>query len=203
MSAKEKRGEEFQLRLPFIALVCCLTASATQADLLADLRSCKAESDSLKRLTCFDAIAVSGSEESAALPPATGVSGTSAAATVELVNAKMRVQGKNYQSRIFNDRVELVPSFKNNSKKTVVAIAHTLSIIDAFGDKIVDGESKLDIKIPPGKTVVSETFYTWEDNPFIKGEPYDRLTGPISTGTAKATLNVTKVIYSDGTSESF
>lgn len=191
------------MRMPFITLMFCLTASATQADILADLRSCKAESDSLKRLTCFDAIAVSGLEETATARPAAGVAGNSAKATVELVNAKMRVQGKSYQNQIFNDRVELVPSFKNTSKKTVVAVAHTVSITDAFGDKIVDGESKLDIKIPPGKTVVSETFYTWEDNPFIKGEPYDKLIGPVSTGTAKATLNVTKVIYFDGTSESF
>lgn len=181
----------------------CLTAGTTQADTLADLRACKAESDSLKRLTCFDAIDVSGSEGTAAAPSVSGVVSTSAKATVELVNAKLRVQRKNYQSQIFNDRIELIPSFKNSSKKTVVAIAHTVSITDAFGDKIIDGDSKLDIKIPPGKTIVSETFYTWEDNPFIQGEPYDKLSGPVSTGTAKAVLNVTEVIYSDGTSESF
>ena len=97
----------------------------------------------------------------------------------------------------------MIPTFKNTSKKTVVAIAHTLSVTDAFGDKIVDGESKLDIKIPPGKTVESDTFYMWEDNQFMQGEPYDKLSGPVSTGTAKAKLEVTKVIYSDGTSESF
>ncbi|WP_261336964.1 hypothetical protein [Rhizobium leguminosarum] len=43
----------------------------------------------------------------------------------------------------------------------------------------------------------------WEDNQFIQGEPYDKLTGPVSTGTAKAALIVTKVIYFDGTSEGF
>lgn len=171
-----------------------------QADVLGDLRSCKVESDSLRRLTCFDAIAVPGSEEPAAQ---TATEGNPAKASVELLSAKMRVQNKNYQRQIFNDRVQLVPTFTNTSKKTVVAIAHTLAITDAFGDKIVDSESKLDIKIPPGKTVESESFYLWEDNQFIQGEPYDRLTGPVSTGTAKATLNVTKVIYSDGTSESF
>ncbi|ULJ72985.1 hypothetical protein [Rhizobium gallicum] len=127
----------------------------------------------------------------------------SSKASVELVSAKMRVQNKNYERQIFSDRVELVPTFKNTSKKTVVAIAHTLTITDPFGDKIVDGESKLDIKIPPGNTAESESFYFWEDNQFIQGESYDKLTGPVSTGTAKATLNVTKVIYSDETSESF
>jgi hypothetical protein len=189
--------------MPFITIMLCLTAGTTQADTLADLRACKVESDSLKRLTCFDAIDVADSEGTAATPTAAGVISTSAKATVELVNAKLRVQRKNYRSQIFNDRIELIPSFKNLSKKTVVAIAHTVSITDAFGDKIIDGDSKLDIKIPPGKTVASESFYTWEDNPFIQAEPYDKLTGPVSTGTAKAVLTVTKVIYSDGTSESF
>ena len=84
-----------------------------------------------------------------------------------------------------------------------MAIAHTMTITDAFGEKVVDGEGKLDIKIPPGKSVESDTFYMWEDNPFISGEPYDKLQGPVSTGTAKATMLVTKTIYSDGSSESF
>ncbi|NKK37641.1 hypothetical protein GFL72_23865 [Rhizobium leguminosarum bv. viciae] len=178
-----------------------MTASASYADLISDVRSCKGESDSLKRLTCFDAIVIPGPAEASTEP--TTPSNTRSKAQVETVSAKMRVQNKDYQRQVFNARVELVPTFKNTSEKTVVAIAHTLTVTDAFGDKIVDGESKLDIKIPPGKTAVSETFYFWDDNPFIQGEPYDKLTGPVSTGTAKATLIVTKVIYSDGTSESF
>ncbi|ANL22349.1 hypothetical protein AMJ96_CH02649 [Rhizobium sp. N113] len=165
------------------------------------MRSCKAESDSLKRLTCFDAIALP--ESAVALAAPTLPAGAPSKASVELVSAKMRIQSKNYERQIFHDRVELLPTFKNASTKTVVAIAHTITVTDAFGDKIIDGESKLDIKIPPGKTVESNTYYLWEDNEFIQGEPYDRLTGPVSTGTAKATLKVRKVIYSDGTSETF
>ncbi|AUW46841.1 hypothetical protein [Rhizobium leguminosarum] len=189
------------MRALYISFFLCLTASASYADLISDVRSCKAESDSLKRLTCFDAIAVPGPAEASTGP--TAPPNPLSKAPVESVSAKMRVQNKDYQRQIYHSRVELAPTFKNTSKKTVVAIAHTLTVTDAFGDKIVDGESKLDIKIPPGKTAASETFYFWDDNPFIQGEPYDKLTGPVSTGTAKATLLVTKVIYSDGSSESF
>ncbi|MGM4913203.1 hypothetical protein [Rhizobium sp. 768_B6_N1_8] len=113
----------------------------------------------------------------------------------------LRAQNKNYKRDICHDRIELVPTFKNSSDKTVVAIAHTVTITGAFGDTIIEGESKLDTKIPPGKTVESENIFFWEDNQFIQGEPYDKPTGPVSTGTAKATLNVTKVIYSHGTSK--
>lgn len=195
------------MRLILVPLLLCLTAGTSHADLVGDVRACKTESDSLKRLTCFDAITMpnSGDEATGATTPASAAAPVSptSKSTVELTSAKLRVQNKNYQRQIFTDRVELVPTFKNSSKKTVVAIAHTLSITDAFGDEIVEGESKLDIKIPPGKTVESESIYFWEDNQFIQGEPYDKLTGPVSTGTAKATLNVTKVVYGDGTSENF
>lgn len=149
-------------------LIFCLTDRMTQADLLADIRSCKVENDLLKQLTCFDAIVVSGSENVAPGLAASGTTSGVTKATVELITAKIRVQRKNFERRIFSDRVELLPSFKNTSKKTVVAIAHTLSVTDAFGDKIVDGDSKLDIKIPPGKTVESETFYMWENNEFFR-----------------------------------
>lgn len=181
-------------------LVFLLVAGQAQADVTNDVRACKAETDSLKRLTCFDAIVLP--ETGAATAPLASP-GAKAKASVELVSAKMRVQSKNYERQVFSDRIELVPTFKNSSKKTVVAIAHTLTITDAFGDKILEGEGKLDIKIPPGKTAESETIYFWENNPFIQGEPFDKLTGPVSTGTAKAVLDVTKAVYSDGTSESF
>ncbi len=115
----------------------------------------------------------------------------------------LRTQGKDLDKRVYSPRVEAIPTFKNVSKKTVVAIEHTLIIADAFGEKVIDGTSKLDIKIPPGKTVQSETFYYWEDNQFISSEPYDRLYGPVGTGVAKATIAVTKAVFSDGSVETY
>jgi hypothetical protein len=174
-----------------------LSAGIASADLQHNLLACKAETDSLKRLTCFDAINVGGVPDS----ETSAVSGTKS--PIVMTKANLRLQGKNFQKQVFNDRVEVVPTFHNGTKKTVVAIEHTLAITDAFGDKVINGSSKLDIKIPPGKTVESESFYYWDDNPFIPNEPYDRLNGAVNTGVAKAEMVVSKAVFSDGTSENY
>jgi hypothetical protein len=184
-------------RLVF-GVVLVLAAGPAAADLASDFRACKGETDSLKRLTCFDAISV----EADANASQTGPRPTSSS-PITLTNIALRTQGKDLERRVYSQRVEAVPTFKNGSTKTVVAIEHTLVIADAFGEKVVDGRSKLDIKIAPGKTVRSETFYFWEDNQFINDEPYDRLYGPVGTGVAKATIVVTKAVFSDGSVETY
>lgn len=167
---------------------------AVSADPLTDLKTCKAETDTQKRLACFDAINVETTDQPVA---------EKKIAPVTQVKAVLRIQRVDPQKRVYNPRIELIPTFKNDTKKTVVAIEHTLVVTDAFGDKIIDGVSKLDIKIPPGKTVESEQIYWWEDNQFIQNQPFDKLQGPVSTGVAKATLEVKKAVFSDGTSESY
>ncbi|ASR06682.1 hypothetical protein CHY08_05880 [Rhizobium leguminosarum bv. viciae] len=176
-----------------------LSAGSAFADTGSDMSACRAETDSLKRLTCYDAItlAVPGTV------PAPMATSEVKPSSVAFVSAVLRIQSKDFSKQVFNSRVELRPSFKNDTKKTIVAIAHSLVVTDAFGDKVIDSTDKLDVRIPPGKTVQSEMFYFWEDNPFIQNEPFDLLAGAVSNGTAKAKLTVTKVIYSDGSTESY
>ena len=193
-----------ELKCPLLAAAALfvLGTVGAGAETVSAFATCRTEQDSLKRLTCYDAIDLSGDEthlDIAGVKPET----KTATSLIVMSSAKLRVQAQDFDRDVMSDRVELRPSFTNNTGKTVVAIAHTTVITDAFGDKIIDGAGKLDIQIPPGKTVESGSFYFWEDNPFIQGEPFDQLQGPISVGTAKAVLVVTKAIYSDGTSESF
>lgn len=185
-------------RLLLTAVFAALAGTAS-ADFASDFATCKAETDSLRRLTCYDALPfVDASSKSPG--ESTAKSRTS---QIELTKATLRIQEKDFEKQVFTRRVELVPSFKNGSKKTVVAVEHSLQISDAFGKLIVDGSSQLDIKIAPGKTVQSDNFYLWDDNPFIADEVFDKLQGPVSTGVAKATLRVTKAVFSDGTLESY
>lgn len=186
------------LRLFATILILSLSGVA-RADLASDFALCRAEPDSLKRLTCFDNIVVDRNTEKSN----TVQNVVSSTAPILLTRVVLRVQQEDHQRSVFSPRVELVPTFKNEAKKTVVAIEHTLTITDAFGDKVIDSVAKLDIKIPPGKTVQSESFYYWEDNQFIPNEPFDRLYGPVNTGVAKATLIVKKAVFADGTTESF
>lgn len=180
----------------YLIAITLLLASAVDAssDPMAEIRSCKIEADAQKRLACFDAIEVEIPNEDNLAKKA---------AAISLAKVVLRLQEEDPRKRIYNSRVELIPTFKNDTKKTVVAIEHTISITDAFGDKIVDGRSKLDIKIPPGKTVESEMIYWWDNNPFIQNEPFDKLQGPVGTGVAKASLIVTKAVFSDGSTESY
>ncbi|NLS20747.1 hypothetical protein HGP16_30020 [Rhizobium sp. P40RR-XXII] len=185
------------MRFFFVAGILMLTAGTALAGLSEDITTCKTEPDSLKRLTCFDAIKVGEAQSSRPTDQ------PKAAAPITLVNARLLLQEKDLRKRIYSPRVELIPSFRNGTKKTVVAIEHTMAITDAFGDEIIEGKSKLDIKIPPGKTIESELFYSWEDNQFIQDEPFDKLLGPVKTGVARATLIVTKAVFSDGTTETY
>lgn len=169
--------------------------SAANAATDAEIAKCRNVRDSLARLTCYDNITL---ENKVAAPVPAGNS-----SPVVLESAEMRIQQKDYKKSVYGPRVELVPTFKNNSSKTVVALNHTLTIRDAFGDVIVENSDKLDIRIAPGKSVRSEMYYFWDDNPYIQGEPFDRLSGPVTTGTAKASSVVTSVVYADGTIERY
>lgn len=160
------------------------------------LAECRAVTDSLARLTCYDKIPLDGAEAvEAAIPDKP--------ATVSLVSADLKHEGKNYDRDIFSPRITLRPTYHNDSDKTVVGIRHRIIVKDAFGEAVIDSVDNLDIRIPPGKTVKSEMFYVWEDNQFIPRQPYDRLLGPVTNGTAKAESIVKTVIYEDGTSDNF
>lgn len=170
------------------------SAVAALAEPNTGMESCKDELDNQKRLACFDALSTVRADAS---------TNVQAKATITPDKVVLRIQRPDARKRIYNPRVELLPSFTNSSKKTAVALETAIQITDAFGDKIIDVVSKIDVKIPPGKTVESEQIYWWEDNQFIQGQPFDRLQGPVSTGAAKAIVTVTKAVFSDGSVESF
>lgn len=171
-------------------------ATANQND---DVLKCRIESDSLKRLTCYDAIQTTENNDN----KLTSEPGAASTANIVTTDITLRRQGKDYKKQVYNSRIEAIPTFKNNTKKTLVAVELTMSITDAFGEKIVDGKDKLDIKIAPGKSQQSKMFFYWEDNPFIPNEPYDKLSGPVDTGVAKAEMKVIKAVFSDGTVEEY
>ncbi|MDJ1632245.1 hypothetical protein [Rhizobium rhizogenes] len=173
--------------LLFLGLMAAAGTAAAE-----DIQSCKSESDTAKRLACFDAVA----SRQADVPE-------KKEAPIKLAKASLRLVQADPRKRIYSSRIELIPTFTNETKKTVVALEHTVVVTDAFGDKIIDGQSRLDIKIPPGKTVESTMIYTWEDNEFIKDQPFDKLQGPVSTGVAKAVLEVKRAVFSDGSTESY
>ncbi|MGW6778321.1 hypothetical protein ACWF50_09745 [Brucella pseudogrignonensis] len=169
-------------------------AIANQND---DILKCRDESDSLKRLTCYDALSTGSGNSTTVVKPA------ASPANIITTEIALRHQGKDFDRGVFNPRIEAVPTFKNNTKKTLVAVELAIVISDAFGEKIIDGKDKLDIKIAPGKSQTSNVFFYWEDNQFINNQPYDKLFGPVDTGVAKAEMKVLKAVFSDGSVEDY
>jgi hypothetical protein len=172
-----------------ILLIGATPVAAAGVDAGSQLDACRQEQDTTKRLACYDAI---GKQDQAESEKNTG--------DVTFVSAKLRVQEQDYDKEVFNSRVELHPTFRNGSKKTVIGIEHHFEITDAFGDVIVQGTDKLNVRIAAGKTASSGQFYFWQDNPFINNEAYDKLIGPVTNGTAKVTDTISKVIFADGSS---
>ncbi|WP_210180157.1 hypothetical protein [Martelella sp. AD-3] len=190
-----KAGDE--MRIVLFTVVIALLAGAARADLANDISACRAETDTLKRLVCYDAITV----KTAPVDPAPKQ--TAGQSPVTASKIELRYQPKDTDNWVFNSRVEAYPSFVNNSDKTVVAIGLKLTIKDAFGENVVNARGTLDMIIPPGETVESPSYYSWDDNPFSGDDPFDDLVGPVKTGVAKASIVVTDVVYDDGTIESY
>lgn len=112
--------------------------------------------------------------------------------------ATLKQQRQDFDQNIMHDRIELRVSFRNGWTQKIVGVAHRFRILNAFGDELHQGRDNLDILIPGGETVASPMFYVWENNPFIAGEPYDRLLGAVTNGTYKVELTVEKVVLGDG-----
>lgn len=119
---------------------------------------------------------------------------------VEAVSAVLSHQGKDLELDVYQERIELRLAFRNSWNEEVVGVSHKIEISNAFGDVIHRGKAKLDIKIPAGQTKQSDIFYFYEDNPFISGEPYDKMLGPVTNGTYKVNVTVEQVVFASGKS---
>lgn len=182
-------------RVIFALIPLAIAAGGANAQSLQNIENCRQLVNGADRLACYDALQTNAS----AKPDSTSAS----ASPVRLASARFTIQNENYEQKIFRPRVELRLSFANSSAKAVAALALEISIKDAFGDIILSDDTKLDINLRPGGTGTSPTFFIWEHNQFMNDDPYSKLMGPVAAGTAKADVAVKKVVYQDGSVESY
>ncbi|MBZ9748287.1 hypothetical protein LB516_23940 [Mesorhizobium sp. CO1-1-7] len=171
-----------------------IVAGDAEAQTLQGIENCRQLVNGADRLACYDGLGTSAPSVE---------TGQKSAAPVTLAKARFNIQAKNYEQQIFNPRIELHMSFTNSTAKRVSALALVVSIKDAFGDVVLSGDSKLDVNIGPGATETSPTFLIWEDNQFLNDDPYSKMVGPVDAGTATAEIAIKKVVYQDGTVESY
>ena len=95
--------------------------------------------------------------------------------------------------------IRFMPRFKNTSGKTITAIKFDTQFVDPFGDEIyaLKGGSSEE-RIKPGKISGNGIFYKWEDNPFINGEPYDKLLTSVTNKTGKIQTQIKIIVFEDG-----
>ncbi|AZV21580.1 hypothetical protein [Mesorhizobium sp. M7A.F.Ce.TU.012.03.2.1] len=185
----------FKLFSAIFSVVFVATANAQSFE---NIENCRQLLGNADRLACYDAL-----KPDEPLPLKTEPAASVPDPLVKLALARFNVQEENVRQRIYSSRIELHLSFSNASAKRVSALALLITIRDAFGDEILVNDSKLDINIQPGGSTASNTFFFWEDNQFIHDDAYSKLIGPVTAGTAKTEVTVKRIVYQDGTLDTY
>ena len=58
-------------------------------------------------------------------------------------------------------------------------------------------------KIGPGQLGTMDRYWYWEDNPFSRGEPYDRMQDAASAEAMTVTITIKRVSFDDGSVEEY
>lgn len=102
-------------------------------------------------------------------------------------------------SKYQQQSIRFMPVFLNMSEKAIVGIKFSSSFRDAFGETVFQFEGDVSERISPSASSDARVFYVFENNPFMGGEPYDKLLSMISGNTGVIQTTVTKVALEDGT----
>ena len=95
--------------------------------------------------------------------------------------------------------VRLYVHFNNLTDKKIIAVQVHVNVKDSFGNDVFDNSIEDEIIILPNERKKSETCTSWDDNPFMNDEFFDRTWTLAKNGTAKITCKILKVVFEDGT----
>jgi hypothetical protein len=106
--------------------------------------------------------------------------------------------GKDYDANRYNSSLVITPVFKNIGSKAIVGLQGYLSVVDGFGKEVYGFNFRSDDKLTPGHDSGHSGGYSFEDNPFINDEPYDKMIALVVAGTAKYNVKIKQIAFSDG-----
>ena len=106
---------------------------------------------------------------------------------------------KNYKINRYSNCVALAFHYKNITHKKIVGIEVQCIIKNPFNKILLDKIFQDEVVVEPMGKLKKKMFWTFEDNEFINGQPYDRLKLCAMNGTGKITTKIVKVIFADGT----
>jgi hypothetical protein len=124
---------------------------------------------------------------------------------VEYVKSKIERLPSDFSrdSKPYGAHVRAYFQFRNNTAKTLTGLVYETTFMDSFGDTLYKAEMKDQLKVPSGRKNSMDTFWYWEDNPFIDDQPYDKLQSAAGAGTIKVKVKLKKAVFSDGTVVTF
>ncbi len=114
---------------------------------------------------------------------------------VVIFNAALNIEEIN-----FRDAVTLRLDYENKTNKRIIGVSVRVIVKNAFGKETLNTKLDDEISIPAGGMTGNVSPWYWQDNPFIKDQPYDKMAASVQNDTAKITTKILKVIFEDGTS---
>lgn len=94
--------------------------------------------------------------------------------------------------------VALYIHYLNNTSKKVISVTVNVAIFNSFGKLLFQKIFEDIVALQPGERLRSTTFWHFDDDPYVPGEPYDLIWKAVQNGTAKMAISVRKVIFDDG-----
>ena len=91
-----------------------------------------------------------------------------------------------------------MPMLTNLSDRAIVGVRFTASFRDAFGDEIFTFNGDMNERVAPGQNSTANIFYVFENNPFISGEPYDKLLPMVTGNTGSVVTTITGLALDGG-----
>ena len=116
---------------------------------------------------------------------------------IRFIDIKFEKYNKDYSRDYepYDAHVRAYFKFKNTSTKKIAAIQFDFTFKDVFGDNLYTSEAKYDINLNPNEENNFNQYWYWEDG---YGSPYKKLWSPVESGNIKTEVEITKIVFSDG-----
>lgn len=101
-------------------------------------------------------------------------------------------------SQYQQESIRFMPMLTNLSDRAIVGVRFTASFRDAFGDEIFTFNGDMNERVAPGQNSTANIFYVFENNPFISGEPYDKLLPMVTGNTGSVVTTITGLALDGG-----
>ena len=99
----------------------------------------------------------------------------------------------------YSNAVALYLHYLNKTDKKIIGVSVYVAIMNAFGKTVYQRTYEDEVVLEPNEKLKNDTYWHFDDNQFISGEPYDLMWQMAQNGTAKISASIRKVIFEDGT----